>query len=243
MLYGLRVARKVGGLYQQPEFANLETMLLAQQRQPHDDYRTLARVLPAGIAFFVAVFLPMAIKNAPWGLLWPIGFALVSALVWRLFDYLVRSIPNARRRIRMISEAVMNRMGKLTNVVGVEPAISPRVGEVLDEAAAIYLRYPPSTRRSPVPEPEMKARTAIEEAMARMMGLVEPETVSAQELELEKGWAAPLLKEMKDLSAALDEHASVREVDVVDDPLANLRAAKLELEARSSAVQELEQRL
>ena len=76
--------------------------------------------------------------------------------------------------------------------------------------------------------------------MARMLDLIIPETPAAQELELSRGWAVGLLKEMRALDAVIERQKQSPELNFAD-PLINLREARMELEMREAASHELEQ--
>lgn len=244
----LRVATRAVGLSGQPEFKNLEALLEAEEGQPHNDFRVLAKVVPsivAGAGLLLGCYGIFArIPQVFWGAL---AVAAIAAPVWILFDRMDKSIRPAKARIRQLSEQIWDRYRRFSNLAGVEPALAHSVGEVLDEAAAIYLKHSTidAAQRKLLSEPQVRSINALEEAMARMLDLAMPQTVRSQELELGAGWARPLLQEMKDLDRALDQYKQgslAPRSDGSVDPLAALREARLELQSIETAVSELEQR-
>jgi len=96
------------------------------------------------------------------------------------------------------------------------------------------------------PEARLRARAAMEEAMTRMLELTEPPNGPAQEAVLARGWAMPLLAEMKALAKAMAEHEEGQRRSPIAssdaDALAGLREARVELERLDQATQELDLR-
>ena len=73
------------------------------------------------------------------------------------------------------------------------------------------------------------------------MELGVPESVSAQKLCLEAGWAVPLLEEMRAVDKVLTRQIQL-ESEHAEDPLARLREIKMELIHSERALEELDQR-
>ncbi len=189
-------------------------------------------------------FIPLAIKVNALFLSGAVAFMALAYGAWLVCDRLDKAIPRSKARIRKLSEQLVARLSRFANVMGLDPALSPAVGKVLDESAGIYLKHSPDFREdqaNPFSENHLKAVRALEEAMARMLELATPQTVRAQELELSRGWAVPLLQEMRALDRALDEHARAMLHDASNAPLVGLREARLDLQGLGTALDELEQ--
>lgn len=244
----LRVARRVRGLSAQRELPNLEALLEAEAGQPSNDFRIAARVVPPVMCFVGAIFLTIALATHFYPMLAGVVlFGVAAGVLWKVFDHMDRKISPSKARLRKLADVVMKRYSGFGNIVGLDPALSPTVGEVLDQAAAIYMKHSaatPSKDSKLFADSQAKAVRALEDAMARMMELAEPQGVRAQELELSKGWARQLLQEMRGMDRALDAHAqslAASSVAGAIDPMAGLREARLELQRIDTAVDELEQ--
>lgn len=242
-LYWLRMARRAK-LYKQPEFPNIEALIEAEHGQPADEYLMLAKIIPACIIGFGAIvgIIAAGVQRSPWPLTSIFFSGVVATGLYFIFDHFDKRIPRSLVKIRKQSKDLNTRMCALTNLVGVEPALSTSVGSVLDEAAQIYLKHrvDPKTDRSMLAS--IKPQAALEDAMAKMFDLVSGNARS-QELEMQKGWAQALLQEMRDMDRDLDAHARslVGGGISADDPLLQLRQARLELKNIDSAINELEQ--
>src|SRR5579859_4259422 len=129
----LRVVRRVPGLGNQPEYPNLEALLEAESGQPGNDYRIASRVAPPIVgAVGLAIFIPLAILRGPAYVLGAIAFAAIAGALWLIFDQLDKRIPPAKKRIRELCEGLLKRYRGFGNMVGVEPALSPAVGKLID---------------------------------------------------------------------------------------------------------------
>jgi hypothetical protein len=242
----IRAARRAIGLPGQPVYTNLETLLEAEGREEHVDFRILARILPGLLLFINAGIVWAMLRHGnPATLPWTVGAVAAAYGLWAFLDRQDRAIPRARARIRTLSRQLRARLHALPHLIGVEPALSPSVATLLDEAAEIYLRHagPGRTERPGVLEaPRTRALGALEEGLARLMELSEPVAAQAQDLALGRGWAQPLVEEMRTLDCLLTEleHGTRSPLcEEVDDPLARLREARAELERLDSAVVEL----
>lgn len=232
------------GMSAQPEYPNLEALLESEAGQPDKGYYLAARIVPPiGIAIGLLVFLPLAIAFSPFFHIGTISFALLGVGAWFLFDSLDRAISPAKKQIRKMATLIWSRVGGISNLVGVEPALSETVGEVLDEAAAIYLKYSGAGSQKTRNEAYHRAHQALEIAMAKILDLAAAPNVRSQELEFETGWALPLLREMRQMDDALTRLAKYAAHETLPvDPLANLKDARTELTGVVAAIDELEQR-
>jgi len=242
-LYWLKFARKTK-FFKQPEYANVEALLEAEADQPDEDFRQIANVVPpilAGVGLLVAVA-GIFFTHSLTFLFAILGFGTLATVLWFIFDRLDKKIPRSRARLTKHSKEVLGRVCGFTNIIGIEPALSPAVGQILDEAAGIYLKHRSGDPGS-FAESRQRAFTALEEGMAKLMELGTQPTVRAQELELQRGWAYPMLQEMRSLDKALDEHQrnSLANPLQADDPLAQLRSARMELQGIDTAIDELRQ--
>jgi len=240
-LYWLKVARKAR-LYKQPEYPNFEALLEAEAEQPSDDFANAAKYVPPSLTFAGVIFAVVvtAMRHNAGMLTVAVPFAFVAAVLWFLFTYLDRRIPKSRQLVRKRAKEIAQRVCGFSNIVGVEPAMIPAVGVMLEEAARIYMKHRSDT---PTPSSE-KALLALEEGMGKIMELAVPPTLQ-QRQELEKKWAYPLLDEMKEVDRVLDEHAN-RALDASTskgyDTFSRLQQARMELQGYDSAVEELEQK-
>lgn len=248
----LRFMRKVPLFGTRPEFPHLETLIENQAGRPHNIYQILKYVIPASVLVFGGASAGFAIwQNAnPLGVgLGIFGTLVIAAGAGFLFHHLDKTIPDDSRRLRQLANKLVGRHLGWGNLVGSEPAVHPRVGEVLDEAAGIYLRHvgagdkPPSPTRSVA---RVKAYRALEAGMARLLELAEPERAAQQEQILTAGWAEPLLAEMQALDKQLVEQTkrSAAERLIQDDPaLEALREARHSLQSLETAEDELHAQL
>lgn len=240
-----RFARKVVGLSANHGYPNLEKLLEAEEGQPHYDYRVIKLIVPGiVVATGLGLIVSGLLDTSP--ILCSVGlclFALAGA-TWLGFNQLDKAITPTKARLRKNAEQIWTRYRRLSNVVGVDPALSPTVGAMLEEAAAIYFKHAPPKKRQKVVDPQAKAIQAIEEGMAKMLELGKADTIQAQELELSCGWAEPLLSEMREVDRAIEQYRQVSAAQAVQssDPLVHLREARQELQSIESAIIELEQR-
>jgi hypothetical protein len=244
----IRAARRAVGMTPQAEFPHLEALMEAEEGQPHYDYRVCAKVIPpivAGIGVVASIALVAIFRNQAI-IFGAFGAGAIATGLWFLFDWLDRRIPRSKAQLRKMSEGIWQRYKGFANMLGINPTLSPRVAAVLDEAASIYLKHfnAADTRKEVQGEPRARALQALEEAMARLLELGQPQTPEAQDLELAAGWAQPLLQEMRDMDYALDRHlqtAIAAQAINSADPRANLRDARIELLGNQTAIEELEQ--
>jgi hypothetical protein len=245
----VRAARRVVGIAPQAEYHNLEALLESEENQPYEVYRILSYIIPPVI--FIATSAPLVALSLRGHPLFLLGMMVSGAIAvgsWVLLDKLDRSIPTSKARIRKLAHGIWERYCGFSHIVGVDPAISPSVAVILEEASGIYLKHSAIERknREHFSQFQEKAVQALEEAMAKMLELAVPSAIRAQELELSAGWAEPLLQEMRDMDVALDQHSqTLNTVHVAGsgNPIAGLREARLELERIEAAVVELQQRL
>jgi hypothetical protein len=241
-----RAARRAIGLPGQPVFTNLEALLETEGRDDRVDFRILARILPIVLLVLNAgIVFAMLRRDNPAALVWALGSCAAAYGLWALLDRCDRAVSRSKVRIRALSRQLRTRYHALTHLIGVEPALSPAVASILDEASGIYLRHAgpcPPERRGLLDAPRTRALEAMEEGLARLMELSEPAAPHAQELQLGRGWAQPLLEEMRGLDRLLielEDGSRTPLCEEADDPLARLREARAELERLDSAVVEL----
>ncbi len=235
----------------QPELASLEAFLEAEAGRQDDAFHIARWVVPLVLSVVgVSVFLPLALIFDPLFILGAVGMVALGGTLGMIFHRIAKSIPISRINLCKRAKLVLARLLRFRSLLGLEPALSPKVGEVLDQAARLYLIA--------VPEPEVarasgngvwsqariKATRAMEEAMARMLELAEPESAQAQEFALARGWAQPLLSEMEALAKAIQKHDKAdRRLQPGDEKLeaiSGLRDARSDLERLEEAVAELE---
>lgn len=240
----VRLARRVTGWGSGQEYRSLEALLEAEAGEPTDDYRIAAWAV-SGTLLLTTIGLVVAAvwMHSALLLLWPVISALLGIGAYLLFDHMDKQIPKSRARLRKQAKQVLTRYSSLANLVGVAPALSPQVATVLDQACEITLKHLSTPTRRAQSEPQAVALSALEDALARMFDLAKATSVEAQDAELSRGWAQPLLDEMRQLDRSLERHrASVRTHGLeADDPLARLREARLELQRSEAAIEELDQ--
>lgn len=244
----LRFARRLPGLNKQPAFPDLEALVEAEAEKTGDEYHIARWVVPLVLTTVgVAVFVPLSIFISPYFLFGTGGFALVAGILGYAFHLVAKGITPSQIALRKRTRTLRNRLIQLKHLIGLEPALSPAVGEVLNEAARYYLMVcDDETPEGMWPEARQRAQAAMQEAMTRMLELAEPATAPAQDAALARGWARPLLSEMKALATAIEEHeANQRRSPLAAsdrDALAGLREARVELERLDQATQELDLR-
>ncbi|HRK22020.1 MAG TPA: hypothetical protein PLX06_09430 [Fimbriimonadaceae bacterium] len=244
----LRFARRLPGLSKQPEYPDLEALVEAEADKTSDEYHIARWVVPLILGTVgAAVFIPLSIFVSPYFLIGTGGLWVTAATLGTIFHWIAKGITPGQVALRKRTRNLRNRMIQVKNLLGFEPALSPKVGEVLDQAARYYLQV--CHEETPVgmwPEARLRARAAMEEAMTRMLELTEPPNGPAQEAVLARGWAMPLLAEMKALAKAMAEHEEGQRRSPIAssdaDALAGLREARVELERLDQATQELDLR-
>jgi len=242
----LRAVRKVPGLNKQPTYPDLEALVEAEAEKTGDEYHIARWVVPlVGVAAGTAIFLPLAILFSPYFYLGMGGLAAVGSGIGYICHLIARQVSPSQIALRKSTRSLRNRLVTVKNLLGFDPALSPAVGEILNEASKLYLQVCHDPKPSPTiwPEAYQRAQAAMEEAMTRMLELAEPATVPAQDAALARGWAGPLLAEMKELAKTLETHERTLKASPLgasdSDALAGLREARVELERLDQATQEL----
>lgn len=244
----LRLARKFPGLTS-PEYPHLETLIEQESVKIKDGYHYARWITPlAGVFLAVACFLPLALTVHPLFWIGTVGLSVVGGVLGWIFHVLAMRISPTQLLLRKRCMTLGQRLITVRNLLGMLPTLSPKVAAFLEEAASIYLavRPPvePARGGNVWTEASLKAHRAMDDAMAQMLALAEPETPQAQEVELARGWAQPLLEEMKATAHALVQHSRresiAAQVDSPISPLAGLADARADLERLETAVAELE---
>jgi hypothetical protein len=249
----LRLVRKVPGLAGQQEMPNLEALIDAEAMKPKDEYHIARWVVPLVLSIVgPSVFIPLTIAFSPLFLIGAIGMPAIGWILGGIFHYVSKTIDPSQLVLRKRCFTLLQRLNSLKNLLGYSPVLSVEVGGALEEAAALYLRTRPAIEPKKGPparglfdETCLRAQKAMDDAMAQMLLLAEPESTQAQDLELSKGWAQPLLEEMRATTKALTEHyRHMRTAAMLDShlsPLVGLRDARSELQRLENATAELEQ--
>lgn len=240
------------GLGGKHELPHLESLIESHSGRPHEVYRVLKFAVPLAIVAFGVASIGFAMVSRVGPVQIVVGAlatALLAGVSGQIFHRLDQGISQDSRRLRKQADKLLARHLSIGNLVGAEPVLHPKVGEILDEAAAIYLKHNQADRpndTSPYAQARQKACRALEAAMARLMELAEPVGATLQERLLAAGWAEPVLEEMRALDRALDEvtrRESVQEMVQTDSAIGALQDARLSLQGFQSAVQELEEHI
>lgn len=247
--------RRVPGLRTPPEYSDLEVFLEWQERQAEHVLvvaRWLAPLVITVVGVSASVLLGVLVNLAfLYGLI-PTALLAVASGLW--FHRLAKQVLPTRMALKKMARKVMAKVIGWKNVLGLEPALAPKVGKTLDEAAGLYLRVCPApggavfANEPPGPWAEARERAvlAMEAAMARILELAEPEGARAQDIAYDAGWVEPLLDEMREMAEAMsrqEEKFRVMSADVSPyRALAGLREARAEFADIETAVEELEQR-
>lgn len=240
------------GLGSQQELPNLELLIEAEALKPKNGWHLARWITPlAASVVGLATFIPLTIEFSAYFLIGAIGFPVLGGVLGYLFHLEAKKISPQQIALRNRCYRLMSRLNGLRNLLGWSPVLAPRVGEVLDEAASLYLkvRLPAEAAsnggKGLWDEALVRAQKSMDEAMAHMLTLAEPDSAQAQEAELNRGWAEPLLEEMRSAVDAIDAHVrSMRAAAMVESQnpaLAGLRDSRLELQRLETAVSELEQ--
>jgi hypothetical protein len=246
----LRVARWARGASNSPEHPHIEALVEQEADKVSDGFHYARWIVPlVGLFFAVACFLPLALTVHPLFWIGSLGTTALGGILGAIFHVLASRISPPQLLLRKRCIALSNRMIGFSHLIGMSPSLSPKVAGLLDEAAEVYL----ATRQEPErsrwsrgsgvwAEATSNAERAMDEAMAQMLRLAEPETPQAQEMELSRGWAQPLLQEMKATAAALAQtsRAGAGASGSLNSPLADLADARIHLERLGSAAAELE---
>lgn len=230
----------------------MEAFLETEGQKPFLIYRILKLVIPlsvgviGGATVLLAKLSGVGLGNLVGGM---VATVVLSAACWTVFHKLDIAIPESSRRLRRSAYKLLQRYLGLGNVVGVEPALDPGVGAVLDEAAAIIQKHtsaPVSATPTLVTDAQSRAVQALETGVAKLLELAEPQSAQVQKQALAAGWVGPLLQEIRELDRSLDEHARVAATESAmrgDDAVARLRDARLGLQKIDSAIEELDDHL
>lgn len=248
----LRFVRRVPGFGSQPELPNLESLIEEEALKTKDEYHLARWIVPlATLVVGLSVFIPLTVTVSLFFLFGAIGMPVIGGILGAIFHFVARRVPPSKIRLRKRCHSLLSRLNGLKNILGFTPALSPQVAPVLEEAAGLFLRarLPDSNASSDVDDlwtgAVARARVALDDAMAQMLTLAEPETAAAQEAELARGWALPLLEEMRETVQMIEDQRSKALVTGVGQaqlaPLAGLREARQELARLETAVSELEQ--
>jgi hypothetical protein len=251
----LRVARRFTGLNKQSEYPHLETLIEDESYKIKDGYHYARWISPlSGLVLALGCFMPLALTVHPLFWIGTGGMTLIGGVLGWIFHRLAMQITPTQMLLRQRCMKLGQRLISLKNLLGALPILSPKVAEVLEDAAQTYLTARPGPERDlptallPVwNEAATKAQRALDDAMTQMLALADAETPQAQEVELGRGWALPLLDEMKATARALENSARSAQIaaqmDPATTPLATLRDARSDLERLDSAVSELDQDL
>lgn len=222
------------------EWPHLEDLVAAESVKIKDEYHYARWIVPLVAGVVAVVFGALSVIHPLFLIGTGVGL-LAGTILGLVFHSIARSVSPAQLLLRKRATALRRRWMGLTHLLGVESGVSPRVGEVLDEAARIHLsvRPPKVSGQAPIPSRSRRdAEEAMDEAMAAMLALAEPSSPAHQEALLDQGWAARLLDEMRGASKAL---AVMPDEDNPDgSALHRLRRARLELESLKEAREELD---
>lgn len=231
------------------ELPHLESLVEAEADKVIDGYHLARWIVPlAGVVVGLGVFLRLAMLVHPLFWIGAVGLSLGGLISGIVFHVLAIRISPLQREIRKRCRKLADRMVKLGCLMGQQPALAPEAAGILEEAACAYQRAgrpgSPNAASGVWDDAGRKARLAMEEAMAKMLTLADLESVQAQEAELAKGWAQPLLAEMQATADALvkaglraERHAHL----VGESPIGGLAEARLNLERLDAAMQELQE--
>jgi hypothetical protein len=226
----------------QREYPHLEALLSGEEGRPHNDYRIIGQVTPP-IIVLLGFVLSLAVgTDHGLGAMFMIAFSGVALAhgVGVLCHRLDGSIPKTKQRIRKLARQIWGKYSSFPHLFGGRPTLSENVGNLLNEAAGLYLRHPdPNVAFSPA---QNRAIEALETAMAQLLDLAVFPTVEAQDREFDRGWAQPVLREMRELDQVLSRTFAHEPSKALETgPLARLHEAKMELLGLEAAAEELHQ--
>jgi hypothetical protein len=244
----LKLSRKLPGLNRQPEYPHLEALIEQEGQNPSSDFMAARWLVPLILTTVgVSVFTPLMIFVHPLFVIGLVGLPLLGVILGLIFHSFVRSVTPARIKLRRQCRKLGEKLIGWKNLLGIESPLSQEAGEILDEAAMIYLKVQArSTGFSPngtMTEPHAKAERALENAMSKMLELSEQDSAALQNVSVAGGWASQLLEEMRALDAALEaSERSSRAAELIEaDTFAQLRETREEIQMMDSAVIELRQ--
>lgn len=233
------LARLWRGIDALAEFPNLAALLAQEGDKVSDGYHYARWIVPVvGAVLGLAVFLPLALLQHPLFWIGGAGLPVVSGILGAIFHVLAGRISPTRMQLRKRCVKLQERRYSMRGLVGQEPALSRFVLATLDHAASIYLRVSANPSDS---ELAVRIRGEIERAMAELMRLALLDSVAAQEGELERGWAEPLVEEMRAVARTLE----TADTSLVNDHSHTLRlqALREEMSQLQSATEELDRDL
>lgn len=250
----LRIARWFRRSSNPPEYPHLEALIEQESAKVTDGYHYARWIVPlVGLSVALACFLPLALTVHSLFWIGSAGFVALGGGLGYVFHRLAKGISTSQMLLRKRCLALSHKLISLRNLIGASPAVSPKVAKLLDEAAQVYLATKAPTGDSgPVGDglwesATRKARLAMEAGMAELLTLAEPETPHAQETLLSRGWAQPLLAEMRQTAKLLDEQSRkahlAAQLDATFSPLAGLADARAHLEQLESATTELDRQV
>lgn len=244
----LRITRRFRSSDSQTEYPNLETLIEQEGDKIKDGYHYARWITPlAGNLVAFGCFLPLAILASPWFWIGTAVFSGVTLILGVVFHILAKRITPIQLKLRQKCMKLGLRMISLRSLLGSVPPISPQVAELLEEAARTYLSVVPSTpqENSYFEESARKAQVGLEAAMLQLLSLADAETPAAQEKELDRGWAQPLLAEMQATVARLENSrrtlSGTMGNHISSGPIAALREVQSDLDRLETAVTELNQ--
>lgn len=248
----LRIIRMTKPNPRDCELPNLEALVEDEFGKVSDGWRLASWIVPlSACAVGAAVFLPLTLLFHPLFVIGAAGLPLIGLILGAIFHFLAKRITPAQLGLRKKCAHLGQRMVGWANLIGAAPAVSPKVGVVLEEAAEALLSVKPVGReiaaapaKGVYAQATQKAESALVEAMTKMLTLAESPSIAAQEAELARGWAVPLLEEMKATAAALRSPSPrvqiAAQIEASETPLAGLVEARAQLARLEAAATELD---
>lgn len=231
----LRLARRQNNLVRQQELPNLEKLLDEEAaRQPTYNLFVLSCAIPAGIGTFGmgSVFVAWISGNTGLPLiLGTAATAILAAAAWFTFYKLYTSIPPTKKKLRDLTLKFTKKYTSFGNVFIGENQLPEAYATLLDEAAAIYQTHTASDVNTP-----QNIVEAMEQALSKLLETALLPDPEAQNRAL--SWAEPLLAELRRLHNSIQEANNTAHLPQ-EDPLANLRNIRQELESNQAALKEL----
>lgn len=248
----LRLIRKARPLSGDPELPNLEALVEDEFSKVSDGWHLARWIVPlSSLVVGGGVFLPLTVWGHPLFLIGAAGLPLIGLILGIIFHILAKRITPAQLGFRKKCALLGQRMVGWANLAGVSPALSPKVGAVLEEAAEALLSVKPIGQEiSSAPAKGVhahayqQAEAALVEAMTKLLTLADSPSALAQDSELAKGWALPLLEEMKATASALKSPSPrvqiAAQIEASETPLAGLVEARAQLARLEAAASELD---
>lgn len=248
----LRLIRKARPLSSDPELPSLEALVEDEFSKVSDGWHLARWIVPlSSLVVGGAVFLPLMLFVHPLFVIGAAGLPLIGLILGAIFHILAKRITPAQLGLRKKCALLGQRMVGLANLTGVTPALSPKVGAALEEAAEALLSVKPvgqeiasASAKGVYAQASQKAEAALVEAMTKMLSLADSPSLLAQESELARGWALPLLEEMKATAAALTAQSPrvqiAAQIEASESPLVGLVEARAQLAKLEAAVKELD---